>query len=251
MAVRAGILLFWLTASLWGLQVAQGQRVFRGIVTDFESGDALPAVTFQVRETGGGTISNAAGMFELRVLQLPVTLLVRHIGYETLEMTLSESTRARLDIQLVPVAYELDEVLVTDEDPAYNIMRKVIERKQRDRSNIDSYQAETYSRFMLYSDFELAQMQETIANHYWLPEKGTRSLIRARRSKPAAARRFRFASTQHVPDFYDDTIELLGLDLIGPTHPAALEVYNFTLGGQRSLDGKRVYDIYFGPSFWF
>ena len=247
MAWRAGCFLVGIIVVLFVAQEVQAQRVFRGTVVDAESAEALPAVTLQIVETGGGTISNAAGMFELRVLQLPVTLLVRHIGYETLEMTLDETTSARLELQLVPVAYELDEVLVTDEDPAYNIMRKVIARKQRDRRHIASYQAETYSRFMLYSDFELAQMQETIANHYWLPGEGTRSLIRARRSKPAAARRFRFASTQHVPDFYDDTIHVLGLDLIGPTHPNALEVYKFTLGGQRSLDGKKVYDIYFGP----
>ena len=228
-------------------QDAVGQRIFRGVITDSETSETLPAVTLQILETGGGTITNGVGAFELDVLQFPATIIIRHIGYETAQIVLDESARSTLNIRLVPAAYELEEVVVTDEDPAYNIMRKVIERKQEDRKDVLSYQAQTYSRFQLYSDFDLAQLQETIANHYWLPEQGTRSLIRARRINPGRSRRFRFASTQHVPDFYDDTIYLLGLELIGPTHPNALEVYKFTLGGYRSIDGKRVYDIYFGP----
>lgn len=246
--VDRGIFLFIVT---WiGLTIGQdafGQRIFRGTIVDAESEETLPAVTLQIIETGGGTITNAVGAFELDVLQLPATVIIRHIGYETAEISLEESGNSVLNIRLVPVAYELEEVVVTDEDPAYNIMRKVIERKRVDRKDMRSYQAQTYSRFQLYSDFDLAQLQETIANHYWLPEQGTRSLIRARRINPGRSRRFRFASTQHVPDFYDDTIYLLGLELIGPTHPKALEVYKFTLGGYRSIDGKRVYDIYFGP----
>jgi|GEM_PF-779274 len=226
---------------------AHAQRIFRGTVIDASTDETLPAVTLQILETGGGTITNAVGMYELDIFQLPATVVIRHIGYETKELYLSEETQSNLDILLNPVAYELEEVVVTDEDPAYNIMRKVIERKKQDRKHVKAYQAQTYSRFQLYSDFELAQMRETIANHYWLPEQGTRSLIRARRTKPTRSSRFRFASTQHVPDFYDDTIYLLGLELIGPTHPNALDVYNFTLGGLRSIDGKRVYDIYFGP----
>ena len=225
----------------------RAQRVFSGVVQDAETGETLPAVTLQVVETGGGTITNAVGMYELDVRQLPTTVLIRHIGYETLQIRLEETSPSAQTIRLSPVAYELGELVVTDEDPAYNIMRKVIERKQQDRQFMEAYQAQTYSRFMLYSDFELAQLQETIANHYWLPDQGTRSLIRARRTRPARSNRFRFASTQYVPDFYDDTIHLLGLELIGPTHPSALDVYKFTLGGYRSIDGKRVYDIYFGP----
>ena len=229
------------------LNEAVAQRVFRGTITDAESGETLPAVTLQIVESGGGTITNAVGAFELDVMLLPVTVVIRHIGYETAQIQLGDSTSSSLDIRLRPAAYELEEVVVTDEDPAYNIMRKVIERKKVDRMHVASYQAQTYSRFQLYSDFELAQLQETIANHYWLADQGTRSLVRARRTKPTRSSRFRFASTQHVPDFYDDTIYLLGLELIGPTHPNALEVYKFTLGGYRSIDGKRVYDIYFGP----
>ena len=236
------VLFGWLSA-----EDSLAQRVFRGTVEDAESGESLPAVTLQILETGEGTITNGVGVFELNILQLPVTILVRHIGYEEFQVQLDMQSPATLVIQLQPATYELDEVLVTDEDPAYNIMRKVIERKRQDRSQLSAYLAEVYSRFMLYSEFDLVQHQETIARHYWRPELGTRSLIRARRIKPVRSPRFRFASTQYIPDFYDDIIHVEGLDLIGPTHPDALDAYVFTLGEQRSMGDKKVYDIYFAP----
>ena len=223
------------------------QRVLRGTVSDAESGESLPAVALYIEETGEGTITNAVGMFELRLLNEPARILVRHIGYETSVFTVDSSTPNRIDIQLQPATYELEEVFVSDEDPAYNIMRKVIERKNQMFDGVGGYMGEAYSRFMLYSDFNLVQVQETIANHYWRNGSGTRSLVRARRIKPAAIKPMRFATTQNVPNFYDDSIEVLGFNLVGPTHPDALDVYIFTLGGYRQLDGRRVYDIYFTP----
>ena len=244
--------LTWLVSICWLVSLiapeqVMGQRLFRGVVMDNDSGETLPSVTLFVEQTATGTTTNAVGMFELSILALPATIVVRHIGYETMRIQVDERVSANLTVRLVPIAYELEELVVTDEDPAYNIMRKVIERKQKDREMLTAYSAESYTRFMLYSEFDLAQMKETIANHYWLPEQGTRSLVRARRAKPGRSPRFRFAATQHVPDFYDDIISIYGLDLIGPTHPDALDVYTFTLGGQRSLDGRKVYDIYFSP----
>ncbi len=233
------------------LNAAQAQRVFRGAITDADTGEPLAYVTLQVKETGGGTITNAAGIFEVNIARLPATVIARHIGYETREMLLDDQSPARFDVQLVPAAYELEEVVVTGEDPAYNIMRKVIERKQRDRLRLSSYLADTYSRFALYSEFDLAQMQETIARHYWRPGEGTRSLIRARRKKPPHSGDFRFASTRNVPDFYDDSVELLGFTLVGPTSPEALDIYTFTLGGHWVKDGSKVYDIYFSPKSGF
>ena len=229
------------------MHTAQAQRVVRGVVTDVETGNPLPAAALYVTETGRGTIANAAGMYELRLFSLPAEVTVRHIGYETLRFVIDTDTPARVDISLTPVAYEMEELVVSDEDPAYNIMRKVIARKAEMLRHVSNYAGEVYTRFMLYSDFDLAQVQETIANHYWKNAGGSRSLVRARRMNPAGDRSMRFATTQHVPNFYDDTIEISGFRLVGPTHPSALNVYVFTLGGYRQMDGRRVYDIYFRP----
>ncbi|MEZ4698756.1 MAG: DUF5686 family protein [Rhodothermales bacterium] len=225
---------------------AQAQRLVTGTVRDASNGEPLPSATLFLQAGGLGTIANAVGYFEIQVPVMPAVLEVRHIGYETRRIPIDAATPAALEIDLEPVAYLLGELAVTDEDPAYNIMRKVIARKAEQRARMNSYSAEAYTRFMLYSENRLVQMEEQIASHFW--RRGdVRQLVLARRSKPAASSTFRFASVQYVPNFYDDTIEIAGFRLVGPTHPDALEVYTFTLGGYRMQDGKTVYDIYMAP----
>jgi hypothetical protein len=156
-------------------------------------------------------------------------------------------TPARLDVTLTPVTYELEELVVSGEDPAVSIMRKVIERKQAWRRTLTTYQAEAYTRFMLYRASELVQMKEEIKQSYWRPGAGVREVIRAQRTSPRGTGVFRFAAPVPVVNFYDDNVQVQGFNLIGPTHPEALEVYTFTLGGHRRQDDQVVYDIYFSP----
>ena len=226
---------------------ASAQKVITGVVKDAQTGETLPAVTLFDFARAEGTITNAVGRFELRLPALPVTLDIRHIGYESRQIEVTVDSPAVLEVLLEPVRYTLEEVVVSGEDPAYNIMRKVIENKQAWQANLRTYTAESYSRYMLYSEFDLAQVQESIAQWHWKRDDGTRSYVRARRMRPVFTDPMRFASTQNIPNFYDDTIEVLGFKLIGPTHPRAPELYTFTLAGYHEQDGQRVYDIYFSP----
>ncbi len=226
---------------------AQAQKVYTGVVKDAETGETLPAVTLFDFARAEGTITNGVGRFELRIAELPVTLDIRHIGFESLKLEITEETPTTLEVLLTPVSYTLEEVVVSGEDPAYNIMRKVIEKKQQWQTHLATYSAESYSRYMLYSEFDLAQVQESIAMWHWKRGSGTRSYVRARRLRPVSSGPMRFATTQNVPNLYDDTIEVLGFQLIGPTHPRAPELYTFTLAGYHEQDGQRVYDIYFSP----
>ncbi len=226
---------------------AVAQKVITGVVIDAQTGETLPAVTLFDFARAEGTITNAAGRFELRLAVVPATLDIRHIGYESRTLEITNDSPANIEVLLTPVRYTLEEVFVSGEDPAYNIMRKVIEKKQSWQANLATFTAESYSRYMLYSEFDLAQVQESIAMWHWKRGGGTRSYVRARRMRPVFTDPMRFASTQNIPNFYDDTIEVPGFKLIGPTHPRAPELYTFTLAGYHEQDGQRVYDIYFSP----
>ena len=226
---------------------AQAQFLIRGTVRDAATQESLPSATIFIQAGGGqGTIANAVGYFEIQVTRLPTTLEIRHIGYESSRLVVDIDTPDPLEIALAPVAYQLGELAVTDEDPAYNIMRKVIARKQAQRGRSATYSAEAYTRFMLYSENRLVQVEEQVAR-YFSRGDAIRQLVQARRRQPAGSETFRFASATHVPNFYDDIVEIAGFQLVGPTHPDALDVYTFTLGGFRVQDGRTVYDIYFAP----
>ena len=62
--------------------------------------------------------------------------------------------------------------MVTGEDPARNIMRKVIERKQQWRDSLRTYRAEAYNRFTLANDTGIVSINEVLTDVYWDREKG-------------------------------------------------------------------------------
>jgi len=204
------LFLLFLTLFVAFMQDVRAQQWVRGEVQDANTGETLPSATIQVEGTTRGTITNVEGRFELFVTPVPSTLLVRHIGYRSLRITITSDTQEQITVGLEPATLLLEEVVVSGEDPALNIMRKVLAKKKAWRSGLQSTYAEVYSRFMLYSEQRLVQVQETINAGYWRAEGGGREVIRAQRIKPPEGGDFRFAKPTYVPNFYDDNVEVMG-----------------------------------------
>jgi len=223
------------------------QVALEGVVLDADTGESLPAAHVQIAGSTDGTITNAEGRFVLAISRFPVDIVVRFIGYESTRLPISERPRSPLTVRLSPSVYELDELVVSGEDPAYNIMRKVIAKKQEWAASMPNYRAEVYSRFMLHREADLVQVRETIGESYWRQQDGAREVVRAKRLNPRNSGTFSHARQIRVPNFYDDEIEVKGFRLIGPTHPDAPDLYTFTLAGRRQHEGQVVYDIYMAP----
>lgn len=224
-----------------------GQVSLRGTIVDAQNGLPLPYATIQLEGTVRGTVANSTGQFLITVPELPARLEVRYIGYRSQTVSVAEGSYAPLDIRLEPATVDMSELVVTGENPAEGIVRNAIAAKQRMRRHLKATYADTYTRFLLYSDFDLVQMNESVRASWWTPTGGSREVIRAERSDPARSGLFRFASPHPVPDLLDDSIEILGATYAGPLHPDALDFYDFTMGANREFDGQRVVDIYFTP----
>ncbi|MFV1980322.1 MAG: carboxypeptidase-like regulatory domain-containing protein, partial [Rhodothermia bacterium] len=146
---------------------AGAQSVIRGTIVDAETGEALPAATIQVEGTYRGTITNVDGLYELGLGELgldalPVTLVIRYIGYETERRVLPASSSDLQNFQLRPVVYEAEEIVITGEDPAIRIMREVIERKKVWRAALETYDAIAYNRFAISNDTGIVSIIETV-----------------------------------------------------------------------------------------
>lgn len=226
---------------------AQAQVALEGVVVDAVTGESLPAAHVQLVGSTEGTITNTEGRFSLAVPRFPVEIAVRFIGYESARVTVNEHPRRPLKIELAPSVLEMQEVVVSGEDPAYNIMRKVVAKKAQWETTMPNYRAEAYSRFLLYREQDLVQVRETIGESFWRPGDGAREVVRAKRLNPRNSGTFSHARQLGVPNFYDDNIDVKGFRLVGPTHPNATEWYTFTLAGHRQHDGQVVYDIYMAP----
>jgi hypothetical protein len=230
-------LLFLLATA--GLARAQ---VVTGTVTDADTGEGLPAATVQVAGTYTGTITNGAGRYELRVAERPATLVVRFIGYEPAEVAVAAGQEA-LDVALEPAALVGPEVVVTDENPAEAIMRRVIERKRVWQAGLRSWRAEAYVRQVFGREGEIVGIAEAVTEAYWRRGEGVREVIQATRSTENLPDLGALSAADAVINFYDDEVAFGGYDLMGPTSPDALGFYRFSLEGVRRLGDDLVYDI--------
>ena len=219
----------------------------RGTVTDAASGQPLPAAAVQLAGTWRGTIANDEGEYQLEVRRFPAALKVTCIGYASGDSVLAAAP-GRVDFALTPVPFRFEPVVVTAEDPAEGIMREVIRRKQEWRPGLAGYRARAYTRRVLENEREIVLIGEQASEIYWDRERGLREVVKSRRVTRNQGPDAGYVSAlRGFVDFYDDDIPFIGHELIGPTHPDALEQYRFRLAGRRYLDDRVVFDISVEP----
>lgn len=86
------------------------QHSLRGTVLD-KAGDPIPGVSIQVKNTKKGVSTDENGLFSLQLPDGKITLIVRHVGYQTKELVVDEK-QSQLRITLENNDTSLDEVVV-------------------------------------------------------------------------------------------------------------------------------------------
>ena len=222
-------------------------QILRGRVVDASTNETLPNATVQIAGTYKGTITNLEGVYEIAVDDLPVDIVVRYIGYRT--DTLTAHTETPLEFRLQPVAIEMRQMVVTDEDPAVSIMREVIERKAVWQEKLSTFEAQAYSRYTFSNDSGIVAIIESAATAWWDKDRGIREKITGTRSTGNVPGEGAMPAALTMLNLYDDDVEISGHTLVGVTHPDALDKYVFTLEGMRSVDDVQIYDIAVEPRF--
>lgn len=95
----------------------QAQQVVSGVVKDRQTGKALSHVSISAVGTDVHTVTNDDGRFTLKLAQLPRYIQVSHIGYKTRQMPLGTGATENLTILMLGTAVQLNEVIVSLEDP--------------------------------------------------------------------------------------------------------------------------------------
>lgn len=226
-------------------QLASGQVLVTGSVRD--SVTLLPLVSAHVVLDGAvlGTITNRDGAFEITLPELPATLIFRHIGYNSVRVTLGPDDPRVINVSLEPATIPLPEVLVTGDNLAAGIMERVIRRKVARRAHLESYSARMYSRITLRHRARIVLISEAVLDRFATSLAGTRDIIRSMRSTSDFYEQL--GLTPAPQDFSADHVQINGLIFFGPTHPDALDHYNFTLAGRRRWGDQQIYDIYLAP----
>lgn len=123
-----------------------------GRLTD-KNNESLPFANIFVQNTNIGTTSNEEGYYKLKLPKTGTyTIIFQYIGYkqQNIQVTFSKKNEEiKRDIQLESESLNLTEVVVSSEDPAYEIIRNAqAKRKYYLEEEIKAYRCNTYTKIL-------------------------------------------------------------------------------------------------------
>ena len=244
-----------------------------GKVTDAKNRQPLAFVNIVVNDGQFGGMSDIDGKYEISVQEPIRTLKFSCLGYETLEKPLESS---RLDVALIPKAFQLGEVTVeAGENPAHRIIDSVMaHRKENNPNSIDSYryhiydqmvftvdssqvgalldtlrEAKSVSRFdSLLKKSDLMIMETFSEVLFRSPDQFRQNVLGTKMSGAKDAQVVYLASKMQSTSFYDETVSIVGTDYVNPISRNSKSHYFFTLESVLPAGGAdSLYVISFHP----
>lgn len=130
------------------------ERILSGKVIDAQTGEGIPFASVFFKNSRIATTTNFDGNYTLKAVPPSDSLTVSYIGYYTRSKFVTAAKTQTINFQLEPTVQELTEVVVTaGENPAFALMRKVVDRKSsNNKEKLSSYNYETYNKIELDVD---------------------------------------------------------------------------------------------------
>ena len=117
-----------------------------------ENGDILPFSSMLIKGTSKGFTANNQGRFEFTLAPGSYTLVCQHVGYEKQEKkVIVEKDNVKEDFILKQQRLQLKEVVVKsgDEDPAYEIIRQAIKKRDFYNKQVKAFTCEAYIKGLI------------------------------------------------------------------------------------------------------
>ena len=127
----------------------QAQFQINGIVKDSQTKKALPFATIST-ENGTVSIADVDGKFSFTLLTPPEILKISYVGYQSQTISLFEK-KPYFTILLSPQTDALQEVVLSTENPANDLIRKVITHKNNNNplKKLTAFQYKTYNKLLV------------------------------------------------------------------------------------------------------
>jgi len=140
---------------LFALSSAFAQRIIKGEVRSFNTHHTIPRATISLLPQGGGTSSDNAGNFMLRLSDQAEYLQIKSLGYHTELIKLDTLSSDSIIVQLTIANSLLDEVVISKKgkynknNPAVELIKQVIAHKKINRVQ--------YQQKIQYEEYEKVQ----------------------------------------------------------------------------------------------
>ena len=160
--IRHIYILFFILATATSFAYAQSITSATGIVKDSITGEPLSYVSVIFENSTIGAMTDDFGKFSLQNTSGFTKLSVSSLGYDTKTINLNAGRKNDgLEILMSSSSYQIGEVVVKGkrerysrkDNPAVELIKKVIERKDENRiESKDEYQTETYEKLSIAFD---------------------------------------------------------------------------------------------------
>ena len=236
------ILIVLILLDSWAVY-AQPLFVIHGKVIDAANDEPLPSAAIRIVGTSQGTITNAEGEFRYTVHDSLVTIAVSYVGHISETIILAgKSSHCEL-IRLQPYAVQMAEMIVTGEDPAYEIIRSAIENKKKWMKRLTSYEGKAFNRLVIRTKDSIAAITESYSTLYWQRDDSLREIVTQQKQTGSLSKSMQAERVGTVINFNDDEIVMGGFRFTAPTAPNACDFYDYKLRRTRRMDDFNVYEI--------
>jgi len=243
-------LILWFTLVVaW----AQGGLLVTGIVKDKESRKALANVNIAVQGSNVGTVTNADGVFSLKVSQEELSrgVVVSHLGYQNTLVSAEALTKSqkRLTIWLTPTVLTLEMVNVYGGDPLALVEQAIRRVPQNYAPNDHLFSA--FYRETIQKRNRYIGISEAVADVYktsYQTRDASRErvqILKGRRlesQKKSDTLAVKIAGGPNMPIYLDvakNDEELLDVNM--------LHCYRFSMQLSMSIDDRMQYVVAFEP----
>ena len=222
---------------------------FTGKILNLKTGKPIPYVNIGVEGTYYGTSSNELGKFKIRLKKGTHNLIISCVGYKTEKSTITVPDKKNLLIKLKPIPIKLPEVIVNaKENPAYEIIRKAIANKEKNKKGLFNYRYDFYSKNILKSGKEITLIEEDIGEGFNDLQKGIKELkTEIHHTENVSKKFFEFGDMnfleKKIIDFTDDSLKLGKFIFHLPLSKFAFDYYDYKLIGLQQNNNKILYKI--------
>ncbi len=230
-----------------------------GTVSDAKTNKPLEFVTVKVADTSYGTTADQGGKFFIRLKPGGSKLIFSYIGYYTdTSYFYLEDKDAQRNIFLTPSELMTESIDVYGEDPAYEIIRKAIKYKKQFKENLNEYEYDAYSKFVIRSNQSEIPKKEIAKDSLGENKLGIFGILESQTkgyfkkpdlekqivtSKKETANITRGFALPLIVNFYDEKIDFGDFKIPTPLSDNAFDNYDFKLIGTTSMDSTLIYKI--------
>ena len=246
------------------------QFTISGSVISSTGFQPLSFANIQVANSTRGTSSNIEGMYELMLPEGKYKLIASYIGFkkDTAEVELTSNRTINFTLKNAEIGLP-EIIIVPGENPALDIIRKAIARKNEREKKLSAYIFQAYTKGIIKTTKEIgtgensfslsvgvkdtAQLkitgiiENTSKGYFKAPDKYKEEIIARKQSANIPPQVNVLTGGRAVQSFYEDKTEFFGRSVLSPIAEGALDFYYYYIENQLAIDDEQIFQIYFAP----